>query len=127
VNVNNEKKYSNELISYKNVNLRSGLRGEVEYLVQLGSFEDTIPSEMTAIYFKIDGIQEYSRESRTVIAIGAYGTFKKANLEKEKAIAAGVADAFIVAYSRGKKIPLYEAINYTDKKEIDDIENIEEQ
>lgn len=122
VNVNDEKKYSNEVISYKNINLRSGLRGDVEYFVQLGSFEDTIPVEMTSIYFTIDGIQEYKRENRTVIAIGSYETFKNAKKEKEKAIAAGVVDAFIVAYNRGKKIPLYEAINYTDKKEIDDIE-----
>lgn len=122
VNVNNEKKYSNEVISYKNINLRSGLRGDVEYFVQLGSFEDTIPSEMTSIYFKIDGIQEYKRDNRTVIAVGAYDTFKMAKIEKEKAIEAGVSDAFVVAYNRGKKIPLYEAINYTDKKENDDIE-----
>ncbi|MFT6166602.1 MAG: hypothetical protein ACJAV5_000212 [Vicingaceae bacterium] len=122
VNVNNEKKYSNEVISYKNINLRSGLRGDVEYFVQLGSFEDTIPSEMTSIYFKIDGIQEYKRDNRTVIAVGAYDTFKKAKIEKEKAIEVGVTDAFVVAYNRGKKIPLYEAINYTDKRENDDIE-----
>ena len=122
VNVNNGKKYSNEVISYKNINLRSGLRGDVEYFVQLGSFEDTIPSEMTSIYFKIDGIQEYKRDNRTVIAIGTYETFKNAKIEKEKAIAAGVADAFVVAYNRGKKIPLYEAINYTDKKEVEEIE-----
>lgn len=116
VNVNNEKKYSNEVISYKNVNLRSGIRGDVEYFVQLGSFEDTIPAEMTAIYFKIDEIQEYKRDSRTVMAIGAYETFKKAEAAKLSAISLGVDDAFIVAYNRGKKIPLFEAINYTDKK-----------
>jgi len=120
VNVNNEKKYSNEVISYKNINLRSGLRGDVEYFVQLGSFEDTIPSEMTLLYFKIDEIQEYKRENRTVIAIGAYNTFKTAEIEKEKAKTAGVLDAFVVAYNRGRKIPLYEAINYTDKKEIEE-------
>ncbi len=122
VNVNNGKKYSNEVISYKNINLRSGIRGDVEYFVQLGSFKDTIPLEMTSIYFKIDGIQEYKREKRTVMAIGAYETFKKAKIEKEKAIGAGVADAFVVAYNRGKKIPLHEAINYTDKNEIDETE-----
>jgi hypothetical protein len=124
VNVNNEKKYSNEVISYKNINLRSGIRGDVEYFVQLGSFQDTIPDEMTAIYFKIDGLQEYKQDSRTVIATGAYDTFKIADLEKKKAIIAGVTDAFVVAYNRGKKIPLHEAIDYTDKKEA---ENVEEQ
>tara|TARA_B110000046_G_scaffold29074_1_gene30389 strand:+ start:70086 stop:71279 length:1194 start_codon:yes stop_codon:yes gene_type:complete len=122
VNVNNEKKYSNEVISYKNINLRSGLRGEVEYFVQLGSFQDTIPLEMASIYFKIDRIQEYKRDDRTVIAIGPYDTFRKAKIEKEKAIGVGVTDAFVVSYNRGKKIPLYEAINYTDKEENGDID-----
>lgn len=121
VNVNNEKKYSNEVISYKNINLRTGLRGDVEYFVQLGSFEDTIPAHMRSVYFKIDGIQEYKREHRTVMAIGAYDTFKRASVEKQKAIAVGVSDAFIVGYNRGRKIPLHEAINYTDKEKNEDI------
>ena len=76
VNVNDEKKYSNEVISYNNINLRSGIRGAVEYFVQLGSFEDTIPSEMTSFYFKIGGIQEYKRDNRTVMAVGPYDTFR---------------------------------------------------
>ena len=121
VNVNNEKKYSNEVISYKNINLRTGLRGDVEYFVQLGSFEDTIPAHMRSVYFKIDGIQEYKRGHRTVMAIGAYDTFKRASVEKQKAIAAGVSDAFIVGYNRGRKIPLHEAINYTDKEKNEDV------
>ncbi len=122
VNVNDEKKYSNEVISYNNINLRSGIRGAVEYFVQLGSFEDTIPSEMTSFYFKIGGIQEYKRDNRTVMAVGPYDTFRLAKIDKDEAVEVGITDAFVVAYNRGKKIPLQEAINYTDKEKSREIE-----
>lgn len=116
VNVNNEKKYSNEVISYQNINLRSGIRGEVEYYVQLGAFNDTIPKDMLDLYFKIDGIEEFKYEEKTIISIGSYEGYKTALKEKKKVEEVGIKDAFIVAYNRGKKIPLIEAINYTEKK-----------
>ncbi|MBL4710613.1 MAG: hypothetical protein JKY48_19475 [Flavobacteriales bacterium] len=119
VNVNNEKKYSNEVISYQNVNLRSGIRGEVEYQVQLGAFEDTIPADMLSLYFKIDGIQEYKREKKTIMAIGPYSSYTTALGKKRGVVMIGIEDAFIVAYNRGKRIPLYEAIHYTGKEEED--------
>lgn len=118
VNVNNEKKYSNEVISYQNINLRSGIRGVVEYQVQLGVFEeDTIPTDILSMYFKIDGIQEYKRENKTIMAIGPFSNYKTALGKKKEVSAIGIKDAFVVAYNRGKRIPLYEAINYTEKEE----------
>lgn len=116
VNVNDAKKYSSEVISYQNINLRSGIRGEVEYHVQLGSFTDTIPADMLEIYFKIDGISEYKKENRTIMSIGPYEGYKLAQYHKKEAMQKGVKDAFIVAYNRGKKIPLKEAIDYTESK-----------
>ena len=114
VNVNNEKKYTNEVISYQNINLRAGIRGEVEYQVQLGSFLDTIPKKMLDIYFKLDGISEYKQEDKTIISIGPYEGYKLAQYHKRRASEAGVEDAFVVAYNKGKRIPLNEAINHTE-------------
>jgi len=120
VNVNDERKYSNEVISYKNINLRAGLRGSVEYYVQLGAFNDTIPKEMLELYFKVDGIKEFKREDKTILAVGTYSKYNTALVSKSKMEALGVEDAFIVAYNRGKRIPLDEAINYTEKGEKKD-------
>lgn len=116
VNVNDKRKYANEVISYKNINLRSGITGTIEYYVQLGAFQDTIPKKMLDLYFKVDGIKEYKRNENTVLAIGTFDNYKDALQQKNKVNAIGVNDAFIVAYNRGKKIPLNEAINHTDQK-----------
>lgn len=117
VNVNDERKYSKEVISYKNVNLRRGITGEVLYYVQLGAFQDSIPSELAEAYFSINGIAEYKRENKTVLAIGPYQKYNVALENKEKMTGKGISDAFVVAYNKGKRIPLNEAINYTEQKE----------
>jgi len=114
VNVNNERKYSNEVISYKNVNLRAGLKGNVEYYVQLGAFNDTVPKEMAELYFEIDGIHELKRDSMTVLVVGSYDKYQMALNQKDELTLNGIKDAFIVAYNKGKRISLEEAINYTD-------------
>jgi len=114
VNVNNERKYSNEVISYNNVNLRSGIRGGVEYYVQLGAFKDTVPQEILELYFEVDGIQEIKKDEMTVLVIGAFEHYKEALNKKDEVSLVGFEDSFIVAYNRGKKVPLNEAINSTD-------------
>src|SRR5690606_33498078 len=40
VNVNDERKYSNSVVSFNNNNIRSQLIGKVEFAVQLGAFRD---------------------------------------------------------------------------------------
>ncbi|MEQ8625385.1 MAG: SPOR domain-containing protein [Vicingaceae bacterium] len=114
VNVNNERKYSNEVISYNDVNLRAGIRGGVEYYVQLGAFRDTVPKEILDMYFEVDGIQEIKNEEMTVLVVGAFENYQEALNKKDEVGIIGFDDSFIVAYNRGKKVPLNEAINHTE-------------
>ena len=95
------------------MNLRRGITGEVQYYVQLGAFNDSIPADLAEAYISINGIAEYKREDKTVLAIGPYQKYNVALSNKEKMIVSGISDAFIVAYNKGKRIPLNEAINYT--------------
>ncbi len=114
VNVNDERKYSNELISYNNVNLRAGITGDVEYYIQLGAFRDTVPKEIADMYMEIDGIHEIKNKEMTVLVVGAFEKYQDALNKVDQIASAGFKDAFIVAYNKGKKIPLQEAINHTD-------------
>ena len=114
MNVNNERKYSNEVISYNDVNLRAGIRGGVEYYVQLGAFRDTVPKEILDMYFEVDGIQEIKNEEMTVLVVGAFENYQEALNKKDEVGIIGFDDSFIVAYNRGKKVPLNEAINHTE-------------
>ena len=117
VDVNDERKYSNELISYNNVNLRAGLDGEVQYYIQLGAFKDTVPADLMELYISIDGIKELEYQGMTLITVGAFSTYKEANSKKEEIMRIDPIElykSFIVAFNRGKKISLQEAKNYTD-------------
>lgn len=114
VNVNDERKYSNEVISYNNVNLRSGIRGGVEFYVQLGAFKDTVPKELLEMYLEVDGIHEIKKDEMTVLVIGAFEHYQEALNKKDEVSLVGFDDSFIVAYNRGKKVPLNEAINYSE-------------
>lgn len=117
VNVNNERKYSNELISFGNVNLKAGIKGDVEYYVQLGAFRDTVPDYLMKMYLTVDNLKELKYREMTLMSVGPFSTYKESNTKKEELQSMqveGIQEAFIVAFNRGKKIDLKEAINYTD-------------
>tara|TARA_R110002096_G_scaffold109056_4_gene238592 strand:+ start:10594 stop:11751 length:1158 start_codon:yes stop_codon:yes gene_type:complete len=112
VNVNDERKYSNEVISYNNINLRAGITGKIEYYVQVGAFKDTIPNHLAKLYLEIDDIQEVKNKEMTVLMVGEFPNYQDAINRQEQIQLEGIKDAFIVAYHKGKKIPLEEAIRY---------------
>jgi hypothetical protein len=113
VNVNDERKYTNELVSYRNINLKAGIVGEVEYFVQLGAFEEEIPADFMEAYLKIEGVEEINYQGLTVIVVGPFADFKVADQKQIDIASKGFEDSFVVAFNKGKKIPLDEAIKYT--------------
>lgn len=112
VNVNDERKYSNEVISYNNINLRAGLQGKIEFYVQVGAFKDTIPKELVNLYFEVDNIQEIKDEEMTLLLVGEFEKYQDAVNQKDQIQLNGLKDAFVVAYHKGAKISLEEAIRY---------------
>ena len=113
VNVNDERKYSNELISYNNINVRSGVKGKVEFYIQLGAFTESIPDSIISLYTKIDDIQEIKYQKYTLLLVGEFDAYQDCEIRSAELKAMGINNFFIVAFNNRKKVPLQEAINYT--------------
>ena len=122
VDVNKEKKYTEEVISIDNISLKAvkekkpEITGDVDFKVQLGAFRDSIPIELVLIYLQVEGITELSQDSLTILTVGSYPTYKEAELKKGELLKWGVPDAFIVAFNGNKKIDLESAIRHAKLK-----------
>ena len=109
VNVNNERKYADEVVSVNNVNLRAVPKGNAKYYIQLGAFRDEIPEETANMYFKLEGIEEFSEGEMTYLTVGDFKSYDEAKGYLKGIKATGINDAFVIAISKGKKISLQEA------------------
>ncbi len=118
VNVNNEKKYTESVVSIDDLSLRSVISGPIEFKVQLGAFKSKIPKNMAESYLKISHIEESQGDDFTYITSTSFPSYSQAIRAKDQYVKIGVADAFIVAFNKKKKIPLIEALNYTHENPI---------
>ncbi len=55
----------------------------------------------------------------TILTVTGFDTYAKAVTHRDMLKEKGIEDAFIVAFNRGIKIPLREAIEYTAKQPIE--------
>jgi len=106
VNVNQEKKFEQEVVSVNNVNIRVSPRGKVEYRIQIGAFKEQIPNESAELYFKIEGIKEQRELDVTYLTVGKFKTYAEAKAYCQGIIDVGISDAFVIAINNGRKIPL---------------------
>ncbi|MEQ9353165.1 MAG: SPOR domain-containing protein [Vicingaceae bacterium] len=109
VNVNNEKKYTDEVVSVNDVNIKAVPQGTASYKVQVGAFMDEIPEVTAQMYFKLEGIEELRENKLTYLVVGDFKTYNEAKAYLEGIKAAGINDAFVIALSKGKKISLKKA------------------
>ncbi len=112
VNVNNEKKFSDEVVSINNVNIKAKLSGDINYKIQIGAFKEKIPLEMAERYFQIDGIEEFVDNDFTCLFVGDYKTYEEAKAYLQGINDMKMTDAFVVAINNGKKISLQSAKDY---------------
>lgn len=115
VNVNDEKMFSDEVISVNNINIRAKLIGNVEYRVQVGAFKESIPEKTANIFLKIEGIKSFNQGKLTYLTAGNYKTYKEAKAYLQGIKAAGIEDAFVIALNNGKKISLQQAMDFEKK------------
>ncbi len=78
------------------------------YRIQIGFFMNELPAE------HFDGLFPLSTEKIDNVymryMVGLFDTYNDARIAKDKIIAKGYSDAFIIAYLNGKRIPIAEAI-----------------
>lgn len=115
VNVNDEKMFSDEVISVDNINIRAGIIGRVEYRVQIGAFKEEIPEKTANMFLKIEGIKNFSQGEFTYLTAGSYSTYNEAKAYLQGIKAAGIDDAFVIAINNGKKISLQQAKDFENK------------
>ena len=63
----------------------------------------------------VDDIQEVNYEGLTLLLVGNHESYDEALKHKEQLILEGLDGAFIVAFNNGKKIPLKEAKEHSQK------------
>ena len=114
VNVNNERKYQKELISFNNVNLRGGINGRVDFFVQLGAFKKNIPDSILTLYHTIEDLKELKYDNHTLLLVGPFEDYNTSIEKKNELKKIGVNSPYVVAFNNRKKVPLQEAINYTE-------------
>jgi hypothetical protein len=91
----------------------------VIFKVQIGAFNQEVPLDIANKFLKIakKGIKNYKDENGlTIYTVGKYATYEEADKSRQEVAAEGLPDAFIVAYSDGKKIPVDEAQKLTGNK-----------
>jgi hypothetical protein len=91
----------------------------IVFKVQIGAFSQEVPLEIANKFLKIakKGIKNYKDENGlTIYTVGKYATYEEADKSRQEVAAEGLPDAFIVAYSDGKKIPVDEAQKLSGNK-----------
>lgn len=86
----------------------------VVYKVQIGAFKEEVPIDIANKFISIasGGIRNYKDENGlTIYTLGVYKSYDAANALKTDLVREGLTDAFVVAYSNGKKITIEEARN----------------
>jgi len=109
VNVNNEKKYADEVVSVNDVNIKATPQGTASYKVQVGAFTDELTDATAQMYFKLEGLEEFRENEMTYLVVGDFKAYNEAKAYLQGIKAAGINDAFVIAISKGKKISLKKA------------------
>jgi hypothetical protein len=112
VNVNNERKFTEEVVSVNNINIRARGKTTIRYKTQLGAFKDNLSPKTAEIYLKIEGVKEQREGEYTYLITGNFSTYEEAKAYTDGIKASGHEDAFVIAVNNGRKISLEQARNF---------------
>jgi len=106
VDVNNARKFSDEVISVNDINIKASLGNRITYHVQIGAYKEEIPNKTVWLYCNVEGLRERKQDDITFLTVGSFKSYEEAKEEESKVIESGIRDAFVVALLNGKKISL---------------------
>ena len=119
VDVNEQKRFSNEVIIVDNMSFKTHITGDVEYRVQIGAFKDSIPAELAQIYLKVDNILEVEDNGLTLLQVGHWSLYSDALYKKSKLKDLGIPGPFIVAYDNKQKLSVKAAQKYQERMKLE--------
>ncbi|HET6243417.1 MAG: OmpA family protein [Bacteroidetes bacterium] len=105
VDVNKEKKFTNEVVHEK----KPKSLEKVEYMVQVGAYSTTITAQAAKSMVEIDGIIEKQNGELMLLTVGSFSNIESAEKLKNELVAKGVQEAFVIAFLNDKKITLQAA------------------
>ncbi len=82
----------------------------VTYSIQIGAFRSEVPVDVANKFIRLAATQGGVRSTKddagvTIYSIGSFSAREDAQNLKQKAIDAGISDAFIISFKNGKKVP----------------------
>lgn len=112
VKITDEDRYPLEVVALDQRSPQAQIRGEVDYRIQLAAFKESMPDESARYYLMIDSISEMNLENLTLLTVGSYKSYGNAIERRDELRRMGFKDAFVVAFSEGRKVPLEDARRY---------------
>lgn len=116
VNITDEDRYPLEVVALDQKSPKSQIRGDVEYRIQLAAFKESMPDESARFYLMVDSISEMNLEDLTLLTVGNFKSYGNALERRDELHRMGFQDAFIVAFSEGRKVSLEDARQYLIRK-----------
>lgn len=109
VDITDDDRYPLEVVTIDKTSPKAQLRGELDYRIQLAAFRESLPDQSARFYLMVDSISEISLDDLTLLTVGSYKSYGNAIERRDELRRMGFADAFIVAFSEGRKVPIDDA------------------
>ncbi|MBI2269798.1 MAG: PD40 domain-containing protein [Bacteroidetes bacterium] len=96
----------------------SALAQDIVFKVQVGAYKSEVPIEMANKFLSIatKGVNVNKDEAgMTIYSVGKFKTYEEALTTKNELVSSGIADAFVVAYNKDKRMNLDEAKQLINK------------
>ncbi|MFH1319819.1 MAG: hypothetical protein ABII90_04090 [Bacteroidota bacterium] len=114
-----EEKYSTPETTPK-IDELENLYSDLTYKVQIGKFKDEVPVEKASLFLDIQnlGIERNTDESGfSIYTVGSFIDYNSAEELKNTVVKKGLKEAFVIAYSGNKIIPIEDVIRYKLERE----------
>ncbi len=89
----------------------------ISFKVQVGAYAKEVPVETTTLFFNLPAKVEYYKDANgiTIFNVGNFTNVEEARKLKDQVVAAGLKDAFLVAYQGKEKISVDKALELLKK------------
>jgi len=117
VDINQPETYGEEVMSLNSMNIAPNLKGKIEFRIQIGAFAETLPKDLRKFYFEIDKLKEIRENDLTILTAGKFDTYAEAQKHRDMLQQQGLADAFVTAFNKRKRVPVRVALKFLDQEE----------